>query len=77
MEQPSQQQHLQELYTTLCTVMKEKLNGDPELIQSSDLNVVRQFLKDQNFTGIPVAGSPLLGLLENMPNFDDKKSVNG
>jgi hypothetical protein len=43
---------------------------DPEA-KSSDLNVARQFLKDNHIEGIPADNSPLGDLVATLPNFND------
>ena len=44
---------------------------DPE-VKSSDLNVARQFLKDNNIDAVPTQDSPLQKLIEELP-FDEKR----
>ena len=43
---------------------------DPEA-KSSDLNVSRQFLKDNGIDAVPVEGSPLSNLVATLPDFSD------
>jgi len=43
---------------------------DPEA-KSADLNVARQFLKDNGIDALPVEGSPLSELVNTLPNFSD------
>ena len=43
---------------------------DPEA-KSSDLNVARQFLKDNGRDAVPVEGSPLSDLVATLPDFSD------
>jgi hypothetical protein len=43
---------------------------DPEA-KSSDLNVARQFLKDNGIDALPVEGSPLSDLVATLPDFSD------
>ena len=43
---------------------------DPE-VKSSDLNVARQFLKDNGIDAVPVEGSPLSNLVATLPDFSD------
>ena len=43
---------------------------DPES-KSSDLNVARQFLKDNGIDAVPVEGSPLSDLVRTLPDFSD------
>ena len=44
---------------------------DPEA-KSSDLNVARQFLKDNHIDAIPTNDSPLGDLVASLPNFNDE-----
>jgi len=44
--------------------------SDPEA-KASDLNVARQFLKDNHIEGLPVDGSPLSDLVKTLPNFNE------
>ena len=39
--------------------------------KSSDLNVTRQFLKDNGIDAVPVEGSPLSDLVRTLPDFSD------
>jgi hypothetical protein len=39
--------------------------------KSSDLNVARQFLKDNGIDAVPVEGSPLSDLVATLPDFSD------
>jgi hypothetical protein len=39
--------------------------------KSSDLNVARQFLKDNGIDAVPVEGSPLSDLVRTLPDFND------
>ena len=43
---------------------------DPE-VKSSDLNVARQFLKDNGIDAVPVEGAPLSDLVATLPDFSD------
>ena len=43
-----------------------KLVKDPEC-KSSDLNIARQFLRDNNIDCVPVEGSPLQNLVDELP----------
>tara|TARA_Y100001970_G_scaffold249245_1_gene319566 strand:+ start:284 stop:529 length:246 start_codon:yes stop_codon:yes gene_type:complete len=56
---------LSELHDKLTDKLLEKIN-DPE-VKSSDLNVARQFLKDNNIDNIPLEDSPLKKLAEKLP----------
>jgi hypothetical protein len=55
---------LEALWDALVDTMKQKLSGDGEGVTAADLNVIRQFLKDQ-------------GIAANMANPKDRKKVAG
>ena len=40
-------------------------------MKPSDLNVARQFLKDNGIDALPVEGSPLSDLVATLPDFSD------
>ena len=63
---------LKELHAVLATKLLEKVR-DPE-VKSSDLNVARQFLKDNGIDAVPVDNSPLEKLMKELP-FEEKKIV--
>lgn len=63
---------LSELHQELAKVLLERVK-DPDA-KSSDLNVARQFLKDNNIDAVPVKGSPLEELINQLP-FNEEKSV--
>ena len=44
---------------------------DPEA-KSADLNVARQFLKDNGIDALPVENSPLSDLVKSLPDFADE-----
>jgi Zn-dependent membrane protease YugP len=44
--------------------------SDPDA-KAGDLNVARQFLKDNGIEAIPVHGSPLGDLVRTLPDFSD------
>jgi hypothetical protein len=54
-----------ELHKVLAEKLLEKVR-DPEC-KASDLNVARQFLKDNNIDAIPVDNSPLKNLMDELP----------
>ena len=56
---------LEELHEVLATVLLEKVR-DPEC-KSAELNVARQFLKDNDVTAIPTDDNALAQLLEDLP----------
>jgi hypothetical protein len=45
--------------------------NDPEA-KAGDLNVARQFLKDNHIEGLPADNSPLADLVKTLPNFNDE-----
>ncbi len=57
-----------QLHEELGQVLLEKLR-DPE-IKSADLNVIRQFLKDNDVVAIPTDSNALGSLLDELP-FDE------
>ena len=61
---------LKELHGVLANKLLERVK-DPE-VKSSDLNVARQFLKDNNIAAVPTQDSPLQKLIEELP-FDEKR----
>lgn len=63
---------LKELHQELAKVLLDRVR-DPEA-KASDLNVARQFLKDNNIDAIPVAESPLQQLMNELP-FKEKDLV--
>ena len=60
---------LTELHNLLAEKLLDKVK-DPDC-KSADLNVARQFLKDNNIDAVPVEDSPLRKLIEELP-FDAK-----
>ena len=63
---------LKELHEELAKVLLDRVK-DPDA-KSSDLNVARQFLKDNNVDAIPTEDSHLQKLIEELP-FDEKQAV--
>ena len=57
------------LHQTLAENLLARVK-DPEA-KSSDLNVARQFLKDNGIDALPVEGSPLSELVGTLPDFSD------
>ncbi len=64
--------NLRELHGILAKKLLEKVK-DPEC-KSSDLNVARQFLRDNGIDAVPVDNSPLEKLMKELP-FEEKKVV--
>ena len=61
---------LRELHGILAQKLLEKVK-DPEC-KSADLNVARQFLRDNGIDAVPTDNSPLQKLIDEMP-FDEKQ----
>jgi len=61
---------LKELHEVLATELLKRVS-DPDA-KSADLNVARQFLKDNNIDAVPTEDSPLQKLIEELP-FDEKE----
>ena len=60
---------LKELHAVLAEKLLQKVK-DPDA-KSSDLNVARQFLRDNGIDAVPTQDSPLTKLIEELP-FDEK-----
>ena len=63
---------LRELHGILAEKLLEKVK-DPEC-KSADLNVARQFLRDNGIDAVPTEDSPLQKLIDEMP-FNEKPKV--
>ena len=63
---------LKELHGVLANELLKRVK-DPEA-KASDLNVARQFLKDNGIEAIPVDNSPLKSLVDELP-FDTEESI--
>ena len=64
---------LEELHELLATILLEKIR-DPEC-KSAELNVARQFLKDNDVTAIPTDENALAQLLEDLPFDSDTTHI--
>ena len=58
------------LHRTLAENLLSRVR-DPEA-KSGDLNVARQFLKDNGIDALPVENSPLSDLVKSLPDFADE-----
>ena len=58
------------------TLLEKIVSGDAN---ASDLNVARQFLRDNGIAGIPQENSPLKNLMDELPFTEDEvvKKING
>tara|TARA_R100000742_G_C4269380_1_gene87867 strand:+ start:1176 stop:1388 length:213 start_codon:yes stop_codon:yes gene_type:complete len=63
---------LQQLHSLLAEQLLNKIK-DPD-VKASDLNVARQFLKDNGIDAVPVNDNPLAKLVDELP-FAEKKLV--
>ena len=63
---------LQELHSLLAEQLLNKIK-DPD-VKASDLNVARQFLRDNGIDAVPTQDSPLSKLIEELP-FDEKRKT--
>ena len=61
---------LAKLHTVLAEQLLERVT-DPEA-KSADLNVARQFLKDNGIEALASKGSPLADLVNTLPDFTDE-----
>jgi len=64
---------LKELHEALAKVLLERVRDEDA--KASDLNVARQFLKDNSIDAIPAQGSPLADLIKELPFNEDKKPL--
>lgn len=65
-----QNDKLTELHEVLASILLEKIR-DPE-VKSAELNVARQFLKDNDITAIPTDDNALAQLLQDLPFKEDQ-----
>lgn len=63
---------LDDLHAALARVLQSRVEADPETVSASDLNVARQFLKDNGIEAVRKSGSPLDGLAGTLPDFDEE-----
>tara|TARA_R100000808_G_C2014601_1_gene65624 strand:+ start:283 stop:501 length:219 start_codon:yes stop_codon:yes gene_type:complete len=68
-----QDEKLTELHEVLATILLDRIR-DPE-VKSADLNVARQFLKDNDITAIPTDDNALAQLLQDLPFKDDLTAI--
>ena len=68
---------LDDLHTELATTLLDKVRSGTA--KASDLNVARQFLRDNGIAGVPVENSPLKGLMDDLPFTEEEvvKKFNG
>ena len=68
---------LDDLHTELATTLLDKVRSGTA--KASDLNVARQFLRDNGIAGVPVENSPLKNLMDELPFTEEEvvKKLNG
>ena len=68
---------LDDLHTELATTLLDKVRSGTA--KASDLNVARQFLRDNGIAGVPVENSPLKNLMDDLPFTEEEvvKKFNG
>ena len=66
---------LKELHNELTQKLLDKVK-DPEA-KASDLNVARQFLKDNGIEALPIDNSPLKSLVDELPFSDEEENIYG
>ena len=64
---------LKELHGLLAEELLKRVK-DPDA-KSADLNVARQFLKDNNIDAVPTEDSPLKKLIDELPFNETKKPI--
>ena len=66
-------ENLKELHGLLAEELLKRVK-DPDA-KSADLNVARQFLKDNNIDAVPTEDSPLKKLIDELPFDETKKPI--
>ena len=61
---------MDQLHSTLANTLLSRVS-DPD-VKASDLNVARQFLKDNGIEALAAEGSPLADLVATLPDFNDE-----
>jgi hypothetical protein len=68
-----QDEKLSELHKVLASILLDRIR-DPEC-KSAELNVARQFLKDNDITALPTDNNVLAHLLKDLPFDEDVASI--
>ena len=68
---------LDDLHSELAATLLDKVRSGTA--KDSDLNVARQFLRDNGIAGVPVENSPLKNLMDELPFTEEEvvKKFNG
>ena len=61
---------MEKLHSMLANTLLSRIS-DPD-VKASDLNVCRQFLKDNGIEALATEGSPLADLVATLPDFNDE-----
>ena len=61
---------MEQLHSTLANTLLSRIS-DPD-VKASDLNVARQFLKDNGIEALAAEGTPLADLVASLPDFNDE-----
>tara|TARA_Y100001937_G_scaffold66817_1_gene91358 strand:+ start:105 stop:329 length:225 start_codon:yes stop_codon:yes gene_type:complete len=69
------QKLLDELHTDLAQELLDKVRSGKA--KASELNVARQFLKDNGIEGLPVDNTPLKELVDELPFDEKEESIGG
>lgn len=65
---------LSDLHDQLATKLLDRVKSDD--VSAADLNVARQFLKDNGIDAAPKKGQPLHSLADELPDFADSPHLN-
>lgn len=66
---------LGEIHGLMAKNFLRKLQEHPDDITPSELNTMRQFLKDNGISCDPAANEDLSGILKLLPSFDKQEAV--
>lgn len=69
------QKKLEQLHEELTNKLLEKIRDED--VKASDLNVARQFLKDNGIEALPVDNSPLKSLVDELPFSSEEEVYSG
>ena len=69
------QEKLKQLHESLADELLKRVRSED--VKASDLNVARQFLKDNNIEALPVDNSPLKSLVDELPFSNEEEVYNG
>ena len=69
------QKLLDQLHTELAQELLDRVRSGEA--KASELNVIRQFLKDNGIEGLPVDNTPLKELVDELPFVEKEESYGG